>query len=94
MAVLCLPKPPATFEYCMTACKFETHWPIGRQTGCTKAQCECKEHCMGTHDVCLGAGAPRAPSHYSLPDAIAAAPGTAALLLDGAPLAPGATSPR
>jgi len=40
---------------------------------------------MSTEDVCLGKGSPQLKSHYSLPDALAASPGSTTLLLDGKP---------
>lgn len=38
---------------------------------------------MGSDDVCTGAGAPKDPTHKSLPDALDARAGSTALLLDG-----------
>ena len=80
MGVLCEPHPPTSFEWCMGHCSIHQ----GQQS-CSTSKCTCKEHCMGTQDVCLGSGAPQIPSHYSLPDALAARPGQTKLLLDGKP---------
>jgi len=38
---------------------------------------------MGTDDVCLGNGAPKDPSHFSLPGSLNAKPGETRILLDG-----------
>ncbi|CAE7556360.1 unnamed protein product [Symbiodinium natans] len=80
LALLCEPHPPTSFEWCMGHCTFRQ----GAQS-CSLSKCTCKERCMGTQDVCLGAGAPQIPSHYSLPDALAAQPGRTKLLLEGKP---------
>jgi len=84
MALLCEPHPPTAFEWCMENCVVQgVHTTM--QVNCSSSKCDCQEHCMGTYDVCLGAGASKDPTHYSLPDAIAAHSGDHTVLLEGAP---------
>ena len=81
MALLCEPLPPASFEWCATRCSMRN--AAGTQN-CSDALCDCNEHCMGTADVCTGAGAPDEPTHRSLPDTLSATPGATQLRVDGA----------
>ena len=91
MALLCEPaeRSTSTLDWCMTNCAL-----VDGKQNCSRFDCTCEEHCMGTNDTCLGTGAPQSPSHYSLPDALAATPGYTGLLIDGKPAldySPGAT---
>lgn len=84
MALICEPHAPATFEWCMRSCSV-AH--TGGKQNCSEAMCTCTERCMGSAEVCTGQGAnpPSDGTHESLPDALAAVPGDATMLLDGVP---------
>ena len=83
MALICEPKGGATFEYCMSSCSVMEH---GGKQNCSTSLCTCTEHCMNSDDVCTTNIKHVDPTHHSLPDALAAKPGSTGLLLDGAPI--------
>jgi hypothetical protein len=57
MAWVCEPHPPTTFEWCSANCAVEScsATDVCKQN-CSKAACSCRERCMGSADVCTGAG--------------------------------------